>query len=149
MLEEIKAPTPEVTGGGRGRCARRANSHSSRPLSSLLTKRPLGEDCKGGAGEGSAAQRGGSSGRSGWLQGRGKIQAEGERLGGDRVREEGAGRDGAGSLDLGFQSPTGKGHSPGSQESTTGVFKQGGEPTRLTEEVTPKHVLVAGTAAVA
>ena len=65
------------------------------------------------------------------------------------VREEGAGRDGAGSLDLGFQSPTGKGHSPGSQESTTGVFKQGGEPTRLTEEVTPKHVLVAGTAAVA
>lgn len=50
MLEEIKAPTPEVTGGGRGRCARRADSHSSRPLASLLTKRPLGEDRKGGAG---------------------------------------------------------------------------------------------------
>ena len=26
---------------------------------------------------------------------------------------------------------------------------RGGEPTRLTEEVTPKHVLVVGTAAVA
>lgn len=25
-------------------------THSSRPLSCLLTKRPLGEDCKGGAG---------------------------------------------------------------------------------------------------
>ena len=61
---------PEVTGGGRGRCARRANSLSSRPLSSLLTKRPLGEDCKGGAGEGSAAQRGGSSGRSGVASGK-------------------------------------------------------------------------------
>lgn len=72
-------------------------------------------------------------------------------MGGAGVREEGAGRDGAGSLDLGFPALTGKGHSAGSQESTTGVFKRwgGGEPTRLTEEVTPKHVLVAGTAAVA
>lgn len=70
-------------------------------------------------------------------------------MGGAGVREEGAGRDGAGSLDLGFQAPTGKGHPAGSQEFIIGVFKQGGEPTRLTEEVTPKHVLVVGTAAVA